>query len=213
MYNIHVIQANYGDCILLEYGTSAASKYALIDGGPKGVWNNHLKGELERLADQGAGLDFIAISHADTDHITGIIDFFSELESLRSSNQPPLLAVDALWYNSFSNTIDTAGANIHSRLSSIMSGVASPHMMAHTNTLLASFDMGNQLRIKSQLLGLSVNEGFPDNIVVADTAPKRTFDNLKITIVGPTRDNLTQLRTEWLEWLEKNEPALATSYK
>ena len=37
MFKVHAIQASFGDCLILEYGTAAAPKYVLIDGGPPGA--------------------------------------------------------------------------------------------------------------------------------------------------------------------------------
>ena len=69
MFNIRVIQANYGDCFILEYETDGNNSYALIDGGPAGTYSDDLRGELQRVSDAGGKLDFLAISHVDRDHI------------------------------------------------------------------------------------------------------------------------------------------------
>jgi len=35
MLTLHIIQAEYGDCLILEYGIQPNPKYILIDGGPQ----------------------------------------------------------------------------------------------------------------------------------------------------------------------------------
>ena len=37
MLNLHVVQALYGDCLLLEYGEAEQPHFLLIDGGPDAV--------------------------------------------------------------------------------------------------------------------------------------------------------------------------------
>ena len=37
MFNVYVVQALYGDCLLVEYGTPTKRHYLLIDGSPSGV--------------------------------------------------------------------------------------------------------------------------------------------------------------------------------
>ncbi|TLN04868.1 hypothetical protein FDZ74_14000, partial [bacterium] len=54
---LHVVQADYGDSLVLEYGQAGAPRFMLIDGGPPGVYNAHLKPALQTLAQGGATLD------------------------------------------------------------------------------------------------------------------------------------------------------------
>ena len=43
MFRLHVVQADYGDSLILEYGLASAPEYALIDGGPADVYTSHLR--------------------------------------------------------------------------------------------------------------------------------------------------------------------------
>jgi hypothetical protein len=49
MFCLHVIQAEFGDCLLLEYGTAANPHFILIDGGPPTIFADHLRKILETL--------------------------------------------------------------------------------------------------------------------------------------------------------------------
>ena len=49
MLKLRVVQAAYGDRLILELGSPAQPKYILIDGGPPDIYQRHLKGELQRF--------------------------------------------------------------------------------------------------------------------------------------------------------------------
>ncbi len=78
MFQLHVIQAEYGDCLLLEYGV-ASPRFILIDGGPQDIFPLHLRPVLTEIARTGAPLDLAVLSHVDNDHVIGLLEFFSEL--------------------------------------------------------------------------------------------------------------------------------------
>ena len=54
---LHVVQADYGDCLLLQYGAEGAAKHILIDGGPDGIYACHLKYKLQEVAAHHGRLD------------------------------------------------------------------------------------------------------------------------------------------------------------
>ncbi len=98
-FTLHVIQAAYGDSLLLEYGDPP--HYLLIDGGPKGIYPRALQPVLAEIAARGGRLSGVILTHPDNDHVEGLVDFFTELWMQKASAQPPLIAVDAVWMNSF----------------------------------------------------------------------------------------------------------------
>lgn len=61
--HLHVVQADYGDCLLLQYGTEGTAKHILIDGGPDGAYANHLKFKLQEIA---AHLDILVANPNDS---------------------------------------------------------------------------------------------------------------------------------------------------
>ena len=210
MFSIRVLQADYGDCLILEYSDGGATRYALIDGGPDATYNYSLRSELERISNTGGTLDFVAISHVDEDHITGVLELFAELEAQHAENQNPLIGVEGIWHNSFGQTIDSNGGTIRSRFNAVMSNAVGASAMFHSTAALQGIGQGNQLRIKAQQLGIHINADFPDDLIITDTAPVWQRANLTIRFVGPSRKNLDQLRQEWEDWLDRNEAAIAS---
>ncbi|MDH3638572.1 MAG: hypothetical protein OES09_08915 [Gammaproteobacteria bacterium] len=209
MLNLRVIQADYGDCFVVEFGAPTHPRYILIDGGPKDVFSLYSRKEMERISDLGGRLDFVQVSHVDKDHILGVLDLFAEIEAQRAANQDDLIGIAGLWLNSFDRTIDHGG-DISTRLHSALatSDMAAMPMGA---LALSGVDQGHAVRLKALQLGIPINEGFPNNLIRVDDAPAPiALDNLAITIVGPTQDNLDALHDEWIAWLDDNETALAT---
>ncbi len=63
MFNLHILQADFGDCLILELGSSPQSRYLLTVGGPKDVYQEHLHAELQRILDSGGFLDLVILGH------------------------------------------------------------------------------------------------------------------------------------------------------
>lgn len=202
MFNLRVVQAAFGDCLILEYGTKTAPRYILIDGGTRAVYEKYLKRELEKIAGNGKKLKAVIVSHVDTDHIVGLLAFTSEL--LASADR--FISFDRLWHNSFARAIDRSG-DIQRKMESLGSG--SLQAMDAGSAALFGVKEGNKLRVNAKLLDVPINPGFEDDLVSVGTAPSEIeFGNLTLKIVGPTRANLENLEEEWRAWLEKNEDVL-----
>ena len=68
-----------GDCFLIHGGSDDEPVLILVDGGPKGTYEDHLRPRLMELRDErgldesAADHDLVVVSHFDDDHINGII--------------------------------------------------------------------------------------------------------------------------------------------
>lgn len=213
MFRLHVLQARYGDCLLLEFGTVDEPHYVLVDGGPPRTYERHLRGELARIAaQQGATtgrLDLVVLSHVDNDHIVGLLDLTSELREQRANQLAELVQIDALWHNAFDDTIGR-DSDLEVRLESlgiqVMAAAGQASIaLSSTGIALQGIGEGRQLRRDAMLLGIAINDGFPDDLVTVDTAPEAIpMGDLTLRVVGPTLSNLEELQEEWEEWLEEH---------
>jgi hypothetical protein len=211
MFKLRVVQAEFGDCLILEFGTAQDPHYVLVDGGPDGIYQRHLGPELRRIGQDGGALDLVVLSHVDNDHTVGLLDLLGELEEQRGNNAPATIAASALWHNSFSRTIGS-GTNIEPRLRSMLAAAgAAAQVMSATDAAVAGIGEGNSLRRKALTLGFELNAAFPGDLISVDDAPAPvTLANLSVRVVGPTRANLDELRREWEEWLDEHEAALGS---
>lgn len=205
MFKVHALQAAFGDCVLLEFGTGAQPRFVLIDGGPAGTYTTSLRARLQQIDDNGGAVERVVLSHVDSDHIVGLLDLFSELRQ----QQAPI-AVNALWYNSFAKTIGD-GNNIQVRVQTMMANVAGASaVMAATADEVNTFPEGNKLRLDALALGMPLNDGVQNDLVSLDTSPGALqWGNLEVIVVGPTKTNLDNLKQAWIDWLDAHEGPLA----
>lgn len=113
IFSLDVRRARKGDCLLLHVGTKDEPGLVMIDGGPKSVYQPHLKPRLEEIkAARGLDeqeplvVDLLMVSHVDDDHIQGILDLTKEEIMAKQARQPLLLNVQSFWHNSFDEMID-----------------------------------------------------------------------------------------------------------
>jgi beta-lactamase superfamily II metal-dependent hydrolase len=210
VFSLHVIQAEFGDCLLLEYGTAGAPHFILVDGGPPQIFNDHLREVLrEKVVSRGAKLDRVILSHVDNDHIVGLIDLFTELQLQKVNSQPGLVAIEGLWHNSFGRTIDVNG-DLQPRLQTLLAVARTETTMGRTAISVNGIAEGNKLRQLAQLLQIPINTDLSDPITVNTATMPVNFENLRLTVVGPSEENLAALRLEWNEWLDRHENAIAS---
>jgi beta-lactamase superfamily II metal-dependent hydrolase len=205
MFKIQALQAAFGDCLILEFGTAANPRFVLIDGGPPGTYAASLRPRLVQINDQGCTIELVILSHVDSDHIIGLLDLFSEL---RQGEAP--IDVQALWHNSFGDTIGE-GNDIEARVKTMVARVASANtVMSATSGEINTIAEGNKLRLDALALHKPLNDRFQNALVSLDTSPgPLQWGNLQVVVVGPTKTNLDSLKQEWMDWLDAHEGELA----
>lgn len=209
MLKLHVVQADFGDSLIMAYGSSASPHYLLIDGGPNRVYQDHLKPVLQGLSDAQTQLDLVVLSHIDEDHVMGLVDLFKDLQWQRSRGRPETVAIAALWHNSFS---DILGKENEQELDRFM-GIAGPvrGSMPLTDRTGRSVKQGHDLAEAAELLDIDVNCDFsPSHLASSDEAPDAIpLENVSLRLIGPGKARLEKLRAKWLAWLKEQKKKLA----
>lgn len=185
--------------------TAAASKFILIDGGPARVYKAHLKPELARLAAAGATLDRVLLTHVDDDHVKGLLDLFNDLARQQKAGQDPVIAVDGLWHNTFTQVVGgEAALRARGALpAAVCDGLLIPKPESAGLGQPRSIKQGDQLTKLAAQAGVRVNADFTPPGVIAAAAPPPVIDldGARLTVIGPTPAQLEDLREEWLDWL------------
>jgi len=209
MFKLHAVQAQFGDSLILEFGTPANPRFILIDGGPPDTFTDDLDAALQSIVQSGK-LDMVILSHIDNDHIVGLLDLLAALEADKANGQPPRVRIAGLWHNSFQKSIDPAG-DITQRMQMLMTMAGSANVaMPLAADALFGVKEGNRLRILAKKLKLPLNKDFQNDLIMLETAPQQIkFGKLTLRVVGPNQANLDELRAEWLEWLAKTEEKMA----
>lgn len=223
-FSLEVLRARKGDCLMLHYGTKAAPRLMLIDGGPSGVYRPYLRPRLERLR-QARGLDdaaplpidVVMVSHLDDDHIQGILDLTSELRDQRVNREPLLVRVQSLWHNTFDDLLDTtpdeltqaAGFGAAALSGSIDLGDGE---LMDAARVLASIPQGRRLRDDAALLAQgtrtwTINDRFDGELILARgrAKPVSIARGVAVIVIGPMHAELAALQRAHDKWLREQQ--------
>lgn len=221
-FSLEAVYAGKGDALLLHYGARTRPRWMLIDGGHRDVYDHCLRPRLEelrlshprRLDGQGRlPLELIMVSHADEDHLLGLLDLTS---NMIGGGAP--VTVEQLWFNGFSDLIanqDSAAATslldgIAQSASANAEPLALPPEIHHdreTRAVIASTAQGRQLLKDAKRLAMTVNEDFKGDLVMRGGAHSSQvkFDPgaLSMTVLGPDKRRIDKLRARWKRDLKK----------
>jgi beta-lactamase superfamily II metal-dependent hydrolase len=89
MFEVSMLPASEGDCLLIRYGDPASPKRVLIDAGRKATFDRL----LEFLPEGERHLELFVISHVDRDHIEGALQILGE--------QKAAFSFDDIWFNAY----------------------------------------------------------------------------------------------------------------
>jgi hypothetical protein len=212
-----------GDSFLIHGGTDEEPVLILVDGGPRGTYEQHLRKRLMAIRDERAladdqplVIDLVVVSHVDDDHINGIIDLFEEMRERAMSGQPPLFEARGLWHNSFDEIIgnnDVGAQAAQFGAASFGSAIEQDddidEVEAHDAALiLQSVSQGHQLRelAMSDELQIPINEQF-EGLIMTRNGERKAYEygGISLTIVGPRYDELKALEAEHDKWLKEQQ--------
>ena len=214
MLRFEILQAQYGDCFLLRWDGAGGNRLAVVDGGPDTVYANlrrrlvELKGAQPTLV-----IDWAMVSHIDDDHINGLLAMMTELRNARDNNGTPPFRVRRFWFNGFEDLAGTQHAE--AAVAAIASiGAYLPHgeeMSPETQAVLASVGQGRNLR--DILDSFNLGDNAPIGGLAEATGTAVDVDGLKVTVVGPLKEQLDALREDWAKAKPaKARKAAAASY-
>jgi hypothetical protein len=213
-----------GDCFLIHGGTEEEPVLILVDGGPPGTYEQHLRPRLmtlreERELDDYTPLiiDLVIVSHVDDDHIDGIIGMFQEMREHAAAGDTPLFQVRGLWHNSFdeiigNNDVGTQAAQFGAASfgSAIVEDDDIDEVEAHDAALiLQSVKQGHELRdlANSVELQIPINAHFGGGLIMTRNGEvtAHEFGGVRLTVVGPRYDELKALEKTHDKWLRDQE--------
>jgi beta-lactamase superfamily II metal-dependent hydrolase len=207
---IEALNAEEGDCLIIEIGQGDQFQRWLIDGGPRGTYKRTLEPRLKEIGrGKPVAFDLCMVTHIDNDHICGMLDLANALVAAANKvdKGPADLSKAVFWYNAFDMLIGEQ-ASPHDP------GLAAPAAVAEMLSLTVTDDdaaavvqavpQGNALRVALDQLGIARNAGFADGLVMAPTAT-RTLSGAKVTVLAPDKTAVEALRKEWAKALRKKD--------
>ncbi|MFN0047464.1 MAG: MBL fold metallo-hydrolase [Sphingorhabdus sp.] len=225
---LHIFQSDKGDCLLLEGNNGGR---VLCDGGMSSTMQQYVRSELSKLRGQGESIDYAYVSHIDQDHISGVLRLLEDelLWRVYDHNQqsgnpsakprvprPP--AIGGILHNAFR---DQVGANA-GKVTDLLAAAADVGLSSTNPRLI---ELGSEM----QNIALSVPEAIrvshlaspkilkiPVNRLPGQTKPAKLLmvrarqkpfqvGSMIFTIVGPTADEIEQLRDGWNLYLADPE--------
>jgi beta-lactamase superfamily II metal-dependent hydrolase len=227
---LRVFHAADGDCLLLS--TDDEQHHMLVDGGRKGTFEANTRAHLAQLHENDKMLDVICVSHVDNDHISGILQLVEDEVAWRRfkfekasdpNTTPPSVRlpprIGQIWHNALFRLIgEDLAPQVESALAtsaSILAGSDDEDIMdlASRYENLATGEkaaMELSRRISAEQLAIPLNEPAGGDLMKRG-GPGETVQigSMKLSVLGPSDDDLEALRTEWDKWLKKNEAAIA----
>jgi beta-lactamase superfamily II metal-dependent hydrolase len=210
MIKLHVVQAEYGDSLILESGVGKNLTTILIDGGPYQTFEKHLKPTLQKLPIEGQ-LDLVVLSHIDNDHIIGLLDLLEEIKTQREEGTKELVKISKLWHNSFNDLLQTDEdpnkflknffLTMNFRSMEEQKKVESSIM----SIIMKGFSQATDLILLANSLKIPLNPEFDKLVLIEDIPKSIKFKDITLRILGPTKKNLEKLREEWKNWLDKRK--------
>jgi len=111
MYRIHMLPAEFGDSLLIEYGDDPKKpKRILIDAGTKGSYKA-VKKAIEAIPPNQRVFELLVVTHIDIDHIGGILPLLDDAKNLG-------VTFKEIWFNGYEHLTDVLGAKQGEQLSS-----------------------------------------------------------------------------------------------
>ncbi|MEP6491210.1 MAG: hypothetical protein ABJF01_00940 [bacterium] len=215
LFTLEALEAAYGDCLLLHYGTAASPRVMIIDGGPSGIYATRLKPRLQALQASRTGTEplpvqLAIVSHIDADHIEGLVALTQDVLNAKSDGDTPIVRVLGMWHNSFDDSVKPVVAKVAELATAAGIELASldesvPTSIAELTSdkaqlVLASVGEGRALRNNVQRLHIPLNSGFTGGLILAGNAPvgKNLGDGLTLTVINPRESELDALQNDWV---------------
>ncbi|MGB8506801.1 MAG: MBL fold metallo-hydrolase [Pyrinomonadaceae bacterium] len=228
-----VFQSGKGDSLLL---TGADGRRLLSDGGTGDAYSEHVAPALGALRDAGETLDVVYLSHIDDDHIGGVLRLMDDeidwrvhdfqLKGGNTSHKPPAAPrppkVGAIWHNAFHEQVGQNSGAIEDMLAAsaaVLSGSENAvvrRLATEQSDLATSVAQSLKLarRVSPEQLGIKLNPPAKGKLMMLRADVKAIkVGGMRFTIIGPPASELTKLRKDWNNWLEKNEKQLDSIQK
>jgi hypothetical protein len=112
MYRIHLLPAEYGDSIVVEYGDERRPKRILIDAGT-GTNESYaaVRTRIKEISKQDGLFELLVVTHIDLDHIGGVLPLLDEAKALG-------ITFKEIWFNAYEHLTDLLGPKQGEQLSS-----------------------------------------------------------------------------------------------
>lgn len=203
---INMFEAGNGDCFLIKF-IGKKETNILVDFGYSDTYKKNVKEYLENMKINGEVLDLVIVTHMDQDHISGGIRFFED-------NGPALatkiINVEEVWHNSYKH-LNIANDNEELTVEEkkyIVSQSTYIDRNRDCNVADTSGKQGSRLAANLREYKYKWNHSFNGQAICYTQEPVILNDEVKITVLSPTKIELSNLKKIWRKELEKKFPGI-----
>jgi len=197
MIQIKMYPAKNGDAFLIK-NNGDHQTVILIDGGYAKTFREYIHVDLVELARQGGVLELVVITHIDSDHIGGLLEFFKQNGN---SQSPKIIPVNNVWHNSLRSLMPLVDGQIRpddNELLNEISGQGYP-VFSDADPMEISASQGSSLA--ALLLGGNYCWNFSDgsqSINSQETPFCELNSEAKLFVIGPNLPKLNKLHSDWI---------------
>lgn len=173
MFRIHMLAAEHGDCLWVEYGDADQPRLLLIDAGTIGTWQRlkkKIEDEKARRGTKTLRFEAFVVTHVDADHVGGAVKLMEEVGPLG-------LAFGDVWFNGYHHLSDYAGGKMGEQLSALMTSWGLTWNGAFGGDRVAVAESG--------------------------ALPVKRVNGMKLTLLSPTPEKLQKLLPKWTTEVRK----------
>ncbi|UKS29949.1 MBL fold metallo-hydrolase [Paenibacillus sp. HWE-109] len=196
---IEMFPAKEGDSFLITLGENPKFNI-LIDGGLEDTYTDYLEKRLIELSGNNEQIDLLVVSHIDEDHILGILEL---LKKNGNSNNPQIIKIAEVWYNSYRHLEMERSKNSISEeeriiLKSMITTMSSSRENENNESKDISGRQGSTLAALLYSGAYSWNTHLDMKAVNVDCKDiVQVNEKIKIRILSPNAKKLSRLRTVW----------------
>jgi beta-lactamase superfamily II metal-dependent hydrolase len=226
--NLKIFQADKGDCLLLE---ADSGELVLCDGGMANSMREYVRDELAALRAANRALEYVYISHIDSDHISGVLQLLNDEVEWRvfdhhqqqgtpvkppKAPRPPV--IKGILHNAFRDQVTKNQGEIASLLAATAPSLFATAVPQLVDRAREMQDIATSIPEALKVSGLARKDALdiPVNMPPGATGPARllvagqktdkfSIGSMQFTLVGPTNDELKKLRAGWQTWLRNNK--------
>ena len=201
--NITMFPASYGDSFLVSVEEDDLD--ILIDSGFKNTYENHIKEKLIALKTKNKSLDFLIVTHIDSDHITGAISLLQE------NNLSKIIDIKNIWHNSYrhiqnsptnENKLSLKDQRILQQIN--INGYKEDNTIAQNHNKDISGKQGSALASLILKGGYDWNAQFNHNAICVENGTDIDLSsNVKLILLSPDKSKLQNLMIFWKKELRK----------
>lgn len=170
MFRIHMLPAEHGDSLWVEYGEAAPPHRILIDCGTVGTYTRALRSKIREVvaAEGKCRFELFVVTHVDADHIGGALAFLGEADALG-------VEIGHIWFNGYFH------------LSDQKPGLLGPDQGERLSALIEDGKWQWNAQFGKRAVAV------PD----AGALPQHEIEGMKLTLLSPTLEKLRKLKPVW----------------